>query len=236
MPTIRKKSSSAKKTSEPEIINAAHKVSAFASKNGKQLSIAAAALLVLLVIVSGYLIVRSGNDKKASALLSAAYQYYSPSAGTQPDFQKALELYRDIGKKYSGTMSAAVAQYYAGNCLAGLGRFNDAVKEYQQFMNKYSGEKELAGLAYQRMGFAYNALGSRDDAAKAFEKSEAMLGPGAATAELARLYELAGKPDEAAKKNMVIKEKLQGTSWDRELKAKDQKDAAALPVQVKGSK
>lgn len=236
MPTIKKKVNSARKTSEPQILNAAHKVSSFAFANSKQLTIAVSILLALLVIVSGYLVIRSGNDKKASVLLMNAYQVYNPTTGAQPDYKKALELYQDITKKYSGTMSASVAQYYVANCLANLGQLNDAVKEYQVFIKKYSAEKELAGLAYQRMGYAYNALGNRDEATKAFEKSEAMLGPGASTVELARIYEQAGKADEAAKKNTVITDKLRGTSWEREASAKSPKAAPVQPFPTKDSK
>ena len=229
MTKIKKKAYATKKQSEPELMNAAHRASALLSAYRKQAIIAASAIAVILVLVFGYRLIQAGNDKKASMLLSGAYQYYNPSGGAQPDYKNALKLYTDIRNKYSGTPSAAAAQYYVANCLVALGQLNDALREYQLFEKKYSGEKELAGLVYQRMGYVYNALGNRDQSVKAFEQSEATLGPGAATIELARLYEQAGKKDESDKKYKLIGEKLQGTSWDLEAKSKVKIDLPPLP-------
>jgi len=236
MPTIKKRVSSTKKSSEPEIMNAVHMSATYLSKYRQQMIIAAASIAVLLVIIAAYTMVQSGNDKKASALLAAAYQVYSPASGMQPDFKKACDMYLDISKKFSGTTSAAVAQYYAANCLVNLGQMNDALREYQIFANKYSGNKELAGLVYQRMGYVYNALGNREEAITSFEKSENVLGPGAGTIELARLYEQSGKVQDSRNKYKTITDKLAGTSWDMEAKAKAQKDVAAMPSPVKETK
>ncbi len=112
----------------------------------KQVVIAASVLVALLVIAGGYSIMRSADERKASPLIAAAYESYSASGASAPDYRKALELFRGVQKKYPGTMSAAIAQYYVGNCLTELGQPDEALKEYQSFIKTYSGTKFLLGL------------------------------------------------------------------------------------------
>ncbi len=216
------KKAKGKKQSEPELAGLAHEVFAFFSANKKTAMSISYFLAAALVFAAGYTLYQTSNDKKASALLAQAQEYYTPSPGAQPDYAKALELFGAVHTKYSGTMSGAIARYYAGNCLMGLGRMDEALKEYRQVIKDHSGKKDLIGLVYQRMGYAYSALGKRDEAVKSFERSEAALGPGLATVELARLYEQAGNTAEAQKKYNVIAEKLSGTGWSEEAKKKEQ--------------
>ncbi len=222
MLTIKKKAKVTKQTQEQQIATITHTATNILSKYKKQVLIAASVLLALLVIAGGYSIIRSADERKASPLLGAAHEVYSPSGASAPDYRKALELFRGVQKKYSGTMSAAIAQYYVGNCLAALGQQDDAIKEYQFFVSKYAGEKYLLGLVYQRMGYVYNALGKQAEAIKAFEQAEAVEGPGVATIELARLYETSGNTSEAEKKYKLAQEKLGGTTWGIEAMGKVQ--------------
>jgi tetratricopeptide (TPR) repeat protein len=222
MPTIKKRGYAAPSQPEQEIVTIAHIVSDFLAKYRKQFTVTVSVLAVIIVLWAGSAIMRSQQEQKAGPLAAAAYEVYSPANGVAGDYGKALELFRDIQKKYSGTKSAAIAQYYAGNCLMNLGRTEEAIKEYQAFVNKYAGEKFLLGLVYQRMAYAYQVLGKQEDAKKAFEQAEALLGPGVSTVELARLYEAAGNKPEADKKYKVVAEKLTGTSWGMEAMGKVQ--------------
>jgi tetratricopeptide (TPR) repeat protein len=223
MPTIKKKGFAVKKQSEQEILTIAHTVSAFVSSYKKQFTIAVSALVALLVIIAGYWLMKSQEEQKAAPLVSAAYEYYSPAAGTNVDYDKALSLFREVQKKYPGTMSGAIAQFYIGNCLVHLDRPEEAINEYQTIVKKYSNDKLLLGLAYQRMGYVYYSLGKQADAVKSFEQSESLMGPGTATVELARLYDASGNVSEAQKKYKTIAEKLTGTTWGMEAVNKVQK-------------
>ncbi len=223
MPKIKKKAYASKRRPEEEIRSIVHHVAEFVAARRKQALITASVVLALIVVFSAHALVQSGRDKKASQLLPAALEYYSPAKGVPPDYAKALELYRDIGNKYSGTMSGAVARYYAGNCLVALGRRDEAVAEYRKFLDDYSGHKFLSALVCQRLGYVYADLGNQAEAVKAFERAEALAGPGLATVELARLYERSGKTAEAEKKYKEITEKLPGTRWAFEAMTKVQK-------------
>ncbi len=227
MPTIKKRGRTAKQqTPEEEFRSIAHQVSDLAAEHKKNLTIIAAVIAVVLVFVGGYRLMRAQQEQKAAPLLAAAYTMYNAEAGA-PDYAKAVTLFRDIQKQYPSTMSGAIAQYYVGNCLANLGLYDDALKAYQTFINTYSGDKLLLGLVYERIGYVDSSLGKQADAIKAFEQSETLIGPGAATMEIARMQEAAGNTAGAQQKYKMIADKLAGTSWAMEAMGKVQKIAPA---------
>jgi tetratricopeptide (TPR) repeat protein len=234
MLTIKKRGFAAPSQPEQEIVTIAHTVSAFLAKYKRQFTIAGSAVAAIVVLAAGYALMNAQQEQKAEPLVAAAYEVYSPANGVAGDYGKALDLYRDIQKKYSGTKSAAIAQYYVGNCLVNLGRREEAIKEYQAFVSKYAGEKLLLGLVYQRMAYAYQGMGRQDDARKSFERAEALLGPGVSTVELARIFEAAGNKSEADKKYKEVADKLIGTTWGMEAKGKVQM-ISPLPQPVAGT-
>jgi len=80
-------------------------------------------------------------------------------------------------------------------------------------------------------------LDRQEEARQSFDQADALLGPGAATIELARSYEAAGNKAEAEKKYKVVLDKLMGTSWGIEAMGKVQKtEPAPLPAAGKGTK
>ena len=237
MLTIKKKGRVSKQTQEQEIATIMHKATTVLSAYRQQVVIAVSILIALLVIAGGYSIVRSAEERKAGALLSTAYESYSPLSGSPADYRKALELFRDIQKKHSGTLSGAVAQYYIGDCLANLGQADEALKEYQVFVKSYPDKKFLLALVYQRMGYAYLMLGKQAEAIKAFEQADALGAPGVATVELARLYEAAGNIPDSQKKYKIVQEKLGGSTWGIEAMGKTQSfEPASRPVSGKEGK
>ena len=227
MHTIKKKGSAASRQTEPQLMTVANNAMDLVALHRNKLAMAAAVIVALIVIAAGYALFQSGNDKKASALLAVAQGAYQERAGSAPDYGKALELFRNVRKEYPRTMSGAIAQFYIGNCLVNLNKPDEALREYETVTKKYSSEKDLAGLAHQRMGYVYGGLGRQSDAIASFEKAEAVLGPGLATVELAKLYERAGNKDEALKKNKVIAEKLGGTAFAPEMQGAAEKGTGA---------
>ncbi len=223
MPTIKKRGRTVKQqTPEEEFKSIARQVSDLAAAHKKNLVIVAAVIVAVLAIAGGYRLMRSQQEQKAAPLLASAYGSYGAETGA-PNYEKALDLFRQVQRQYPSTRSGAIAQYYAGNCLANLGRYDEALKEYQAFAGNHSGDAFLLGLVYERMGYVYMNLGKQADAVKAFEQSEKLTGPGASTLELAKLYEAAGNDSEAQQKYKVIADKLAGTTWAMEAMGKVQK-------------
>lgn len=181
---------------------------------------AIAAVVLGALIAASYAFVQTARDSKASALLSQALEYYSPTTGIPADYSKSLELFRDIAKSYSGTTSGAIAEYYAAASLAAMGRIDEALSEYKDLVSRHSSKRLIAGLAYQRMGYLYASKGNTADAIKAFEQADRLLGAGLATIELARLYDKTGDAEKSQKMYKAISDKLPGTQWALEAMTK----------------
>ncbi len=238
MPTIKKRASASKKQSGQEIAAITGSVSAFMAANRKVITIVLSCFAAAVLLAWGFSLKCSLDEQNAGPLFASAYDTYSQAAGSNGDYAKALGLFRNVQKKYPGSISGAAAAYYAGNCLMAAGRNDDALKEYQSFVKEYGSRKLLLGLVYQRMGYLYLQLGNQAEAIKAFEQSDVLSGPGLATIELARLYESAGNGTASQMKYKIISEKLTGTAWAAEAMGKVQKISplAAPPSAQKGNK
>ncbi len=237
MPTIKKRGQAVKKQQpEDEIRSLARQASNFATANKNMLSGIAAVLAVVIILVWGYRYLGAQREQQAAPLVAAAYNYYNPPQGQPADYGKAIELFRDVQKRYPSTLSGAMAQYYIGNCLMDYGRYDEALKAYQTFVDKYSGDTFLLGLVYERMGYADSGLGRQGDAVKAFLQSEKLLGPGAASLEIAKMYEAAGNVAGSQQKYKEIADKLAGTAWAMEAMGKVQKIVPMPAAEPKKSK
>jgi tetratricopeptide (TPR) repeat protein len=235
MPTIKKRSQAAKKQPEQQIVTWAHLASDFYARNRKFVMIAVSILAIALLLGGGFVLNRSLDEQKAGPLFDSAYERYSPASGSRPDYAAALGLFKDVQKKYPSTLSGAMAGLYAGNCLMNMGRADEALQEYQSFITGYKNEELLTGLAYERMGYLYAGMGKQAEAIKAFKQAEALSGPGAASIELARLYEASGNAAESQKEYKMIADKLAGTSWGVEAMGKVQKiESAPASVSPQG--
>ncbi len=208
MYTIKKQTYDTPATGESDIVGLFHEFAVLYDRYRRQINTAVVVILTVLVLVGGYSLYQESRDKKASALLAQAMDAYRAS---QTGDEKALELFKKVRASYGGTLSADIAQYYSGNCLMTMGRNQEALAEYQDLVKRSGVDKELKGIAYQRIGYAQAALGSAEESLKAFEQAEALLGPGIATLEAARTYEALGKAEEAKKKYNAVAAVLPGS-------------------------
>jgi tetratricopeptide (TPR) repeat protein len=219
MPKIKKKAKALMQP-EDEIRSIAHNVTDYYQVYQKQFNLAAAVIVLALAVTLIYSFVQSSNEKKASQMLSAAYGAYNPGPGAPANYPQALKQFQDIVKQYGGTVNGAIAQFYTGNTYVQMGQPEAALKEYEMFTKKYASEKFLLGLVYQRIGYTYLTMGKQDDAVKAFRQAESITGTGAATLELARLYERAGKMEEALKNYKEINNNIPSSAWAIEARRK----------------
>ncbi len=230
MAKIKKKTPKAMLQPEEEIRSIAHSVADIYRSYQKQFTAALTVIAVAAVVMIGYALVSANKEKQADQLLEAAYQSAEPGGGMPANYPLALQRFQDVVKQYGGTVSGAVAQYSIGNTYAQMGQYEQAVKEYERFAQQFGKERFLLPFVYQRLGYAYLALGRQDDAVKAFSKAEADGGPGPATVELARIYDREGKADEAQKKYKEVSEKLASTSWAIEARTKLPPPVLTAPV------
>jgi len=220
MAKIKKKTSKTIMTPEEEIKSITHTVSDHYQAYRQPVNVAVAVVALVLIVAAVYTFIQSGTETKAGQLFASAYESYAPSGGVPANYPIALQRFQDVVKQYGGTTTGAIAEFYVGNTYAAMGQHDAALKQYEAFTKKHTGETFLLGLVYQRMGYAYLAAGKRDEAVKAFNQAETQSGTGAATVELARLYDSSGNIPEALKKYKAITTDLPSTSWASEARTK----------------
>lgn len=213
MAKIKTKSSKTKMTTGEEIKSIAHHVSDTYHAYQKQFNTGLLIGVVVIAAVFVYSMIKAGQEKSAGVLLETAYATFTGSGSSGPNYDKALLGFQEVVKQYKSTVNGAIAQFYIGNTLQQMGKTEDALKAYQEYAQRYSGEKFVLGLVYQRMGYAYASLGKEEDSVKAFRQAETISGTGVATLELARIYEQSGKMKEAMDKYKELAEKIPATTW-----------------------
>ena len=186
----------------------------------KQFNTVTTILAVALVTALLFSYVKAGKERKAAQMFDAAYSFYAPPGAAMPDYPRSLEGFEEVVKQYGTTLHGAIAQYYVGNALAGMGRLEDALKAYEEVTSRYAGRKFLQSMVQTRMGYAYAALGNRESAVQAFTSAETTGGTGPATLELARIYERIGNTDDAQRKYQELSERLPATSLALEARSK----------------
>jgi tetratricopeptide (TPR) repeat protein len=185
---------------------------------------ALSALVFVIVIIIASIFYSVSTKREAYSLEIKAYDYYYnvnlPS--TLPDEQrwrKALELFqRSIEVKLT-----PLAQFYSGNCYFNLGDYENAIKEYNKFLDKYSGEDKIVPLVYQKLASAYFKKGDSGDAVRTLETlarfNEGIFRDTALILE-ARHYETTGRDEDAIRRYNEIIEAFPSSLWAAEAQAK----------------
>jgi tetratricopeptide (TPR) repeat protein len=89
------------------------------------------------------------------------------SAGNDPtQIQRALDVFRGIP---TGTSVSGPASYYAGVTLVRLGRYEDAIAQFQDTLAKAKGNNTLTELATLSLGRLYQELGQVDKSTAAYQ-------------------------------------------------------------------
>jgi tetratricopeptide (TPR) repeat protein len=220
MAKIKKKTTKTMLSPQDEIKSITHTVSDYYQAYRQQANVVLTLVVLVVIVLTVYSLVQAGNEKKSGQLFAAAYDAYDPGGGAPPNYPLALQQFQEVVKQYGGTKNSAIAEFYIGNTYANMGQPDTALKEYEAFTKKHASETFLLGMVYQRMGYAYLAVGKGDEAMKAFGKAETLVGTGTATLELARLYDRSGNRQEALKKYKTISDDLPSSVWASEARAK----------------
>lgn len=181
-------------------------------------------VLVILIAIVSFLVYSYTSQKKAKSFEYQAYKIYytntpTQSANKEDQYQKALDLF----KKAYDTRKSPISLFYIASCYYELGKYDDALKTLKDFTQRYSSDKKLIPLAYQKMAMAYIKKGDMNEAKKTLDTLYNLKGDiykDFALIEYAKLLEKEGKLDEAKKKYEELVTKFPNSPFKDEAKAK----------------
>ena len=212
------------------------------------------AIIGAIVVIGGGLFAfnawRNGSDNKARVMLAEAMVIEearvmppapptgttnNPNAiggqmpGTYPTekakLEAALPKFQAAADAYPASDSGLTARYHAAKALVTLGRFDEAVKAYDQVISSGSGLIQRSA----RLGEGRSAAPRRSvipaiaTLKQLVDQKDASLPPDAVLMELARAYRLAGNTAEARKTLTQVIEQHADSVYTTEAKAEIEK-------------
>jgi tetratricopeptide (TPR) repeat protein len=220
------------------------------TQNRKPVTMALVALVVIAAAAIAFITWRNSRESSARAMLAAAMvvndaRVASPAPPTpagnatppapvqapntypteKAKLEAALPKFLAAADAYPGTEPGQTARYHAASTLVGLGRFDEAVAQYDRVIADGSGllsqmarlgkaEAQLRASKYDAAIASFKELSDRTDVGL---PKEAML------LELARAYKLAGKSDDARKTLTQIVEQHADSPFASEAKTELEK-------------
>ena len=164
-----------KESTDPaQLVDSVEQAARQAKENMHWLVAGVAVAILAGAAVGGFLWMRQQDDRVAADLFYEATQHASepsrtgaPPAPRRPeDIQKSIETFRKILTDFPNSSVAPQAAYLLGNALSERQDWNGAIKAYQDFLARYSANRLLVPLVYQRMAYARLAQGKLDEAEK----------------------------------------------------------------------
>lgn len=127
----------------------------------------------IILIIGGWLAYKKffkepAEERAAEAIFKAEEYFKNDSLNLALNGDGANKGFLYIIKNYSGTKSANLAQFYAGNIFLKNGDYNNAVKYLKEFSTD---SKQIQMIAYGRLGDAYSELKKNDDAVDFYKKA-----------------------------------------------------------------
>jgi tetratricopeptide (TPR) repeat protein len=195
-----------KKLKEPdEFISITEKAYLFITRHLKP--ILTGGILLLFFVLAIIFLQRSERQNEADAdqKFSLAVQLYqsisSPYREASPaEYKNALDKFDEVSSKFPRTFSGKLSLFYKGNIHFRLAAYEEAIKEYQAFLQKAGKERLYRLLALESMGYTYERIRDYEKAlhtfqqilemGETFERADAYLNTG-------HCYEKIGKDMEA---------------------------------------
>jgi tetratricopeptide (TPR) repeat protein len=112
--------------------------------------------------------------------------------GGSPD-QNTAKMYEDIVTQYQGSKSSMMAYYQLGNIYYNLGDIDASIKAYTEFLKEAPEGNDWKILAYNGLGYCYEAKNDLKNALESFDKAASIKSAGSFEGityrNIARIYE-----------------------------------------------
>lgn len=181
---------------------------------------AASAVILIIAVVGGILLYRANQQKKFDGYNYNGYKLYYNLYGKTPlpDEERMKEALDNFQKAYAMEKNA-YSLYYIGASLYGLGKYDDAIKTFQELIDHFP-YRQYVPLAYYKMAMAAMREGRQEDALK-YLQSLSNYRTGAfgdlALYESGRVLEGMGRKEEAQKQFEMLRKQYPNSAFSNEL-------------------
>jgi len=195
-----------RKLKEPdEFISLTQRAFFFITHHLKLIATGGIIVLILLLAILVYLRWEKKNEAEAYQKFSLAVEIYqmvsSPHRqGLTTNYKNALEKFDEVIAQFSRSPSGRFSILYKGNIHLQLNDFDEAIKAYQNFLQKTGGKKLFHQFAMEGLGYAYEGKKDYEKALHTYQKVleiDTSFQPPNVYLDMGRCYEKLGKNKEA---------------------------------------
>lgn len=146
-------------------------ITEYFDRNRKRVYIGLGVFLAVILMFTGWYLYRLDYEKNAQKAYAEAFSAYHLSPPGAETSMRAIRMYTELVQKFSGSRAAAHALFSLGNLYYGLGDFDRSIQAYKDLLNISGIRKDLRSMAYNGLGYCYEAKGDLDKALESYEKS-----------------------------------------------------------------
>ncbi len=137
----------------------------YVMKRKEQFIIGLIAAIVLISVGNRYLLGKEKSHAKAEFELTMAHRHLVTG-----DLENALFQYRTITEQYGGSKQGKQAHYWLGEANYGLGKYGEAIEEYEKFLSASSHDDVLSPSALGNIAACHEAVGDFAVAATSYRR------------------------------------------------------------------
>jgi tetratricopeptide (TPR) repeat protein len=191
----------------------------------KYVSYGFTALVLIIIGIVVFINNRHANDEKASVELGKVFGIYDAGSTDINQYKVAINGQPErnimglkaIVENYGGSESGEIARLYLANAYRYTGRYDEAIKEYENFSG---GSNFVKTSVHAGLAGAYEAKNEFDKAASEYERAAGMSKEPYTIPEYlnaaARCYGLAGDKDKAITLLKRLKKEYPTSTYARE--------------------
>ena len=220
---IKKKAPKKKAVQDDEVKSAAFHALDVIKDRQKAIIIGVAAISVIVILFIILSMYSTSQYKKAGSLQIDANNYYYGITDAEAPEEQRLKKAIDLYNQSLQIKTTPFALFYLGNSYFKLGDFDNAKKEYNRFIDEFSGDELILPLVYQKLASAHFKTGENDKALDAVRKLSTLNnGVFRDTALIleSRYYDSAGDADKAMALYQEIFDTFPSSPWSAEAASK----------------
>lgn len=141
----------------------------FVGKHRTVIYVGSALFLLVVLLSGGWYVYQLQYERAASGVYSRVFE--TAMKGSTKVQNEIIAGYKGLIEKYPRSNAAMVAEYRLANIYLGRRELDAAMKAYEKFLDKSSGDDDLRTLAFNGLGTAYELAKNYDKATICFEKA-----------------------------------------------------------------